>query len=48
MRPRMIDLTSLRTRLVLVPPAILFAGREVSFYSLSDVGLIELLRAAPP
>jgi len=26
-------------------PALLFGGREVSFYSLADIGLIELLRA---
>jgi methylmalonyl-CoA/ethylmalonyl-CoA epimerase len=36
------------TQVSLPQPAILFDGREVSFYSLSDVGLIELLRAAPP
>jgi hypothetical protein len=28
-------------------PALLFGGREVSFYTISGIGLIELLRANP-
>lgn len=29
-------------------PAVLFGGREVSFYSISGIGIVELLRTDPP
>ncbi len=41
-----LDATGLQTMLVSPPtPAVLFGGREVSFYTVSGFGLIELLRA---